>query len=80
MDNVSLAWLVGAFVISLAYVLFTIIKLKFHPFLSLLTGGILMGILSKMPLEDIGNLLSSGFGSTMGGIGIIIVWGVAIFH
>jgi GntP family gluconate:H+ symporter len=78
MDNVSLAWLVGAFVISLAYVLFTIIKLKFHPFLSLLTGGILMGILSKMPLEDIGNLLSSGFGSTMGGIGIIIVWGVVL--
>ncbi len=78
MDNVSLAWLVGAFVISLAYVLFTIIKLKFHPFLSLLTGGILMGILSKMSLELIGNLLSSGFGSTMGGIGIIIVWGVVL--
>lgn len=78
MENVSLGWLVGTFIISLAYVLFTIIKLKFHPFLSLLTGGILMGLLSKMPLEQVGSLLGSGFGSTLGGIGIIIVWGIVL--
>lgn len=76
--EVTLGWLVGAFVIALAYVLFTIIKLKMHPFLSLLTGGIIMGFLSKMPLAKIGNLMGSGFGNTLGGIGIIIVWGIVL--
>ncbi len=74
----SLTWLLVAFAISIVFVLVTIIKFKMQPFLSLLLGAILMGLLSKMPLGDINKFLASGFGGTMEGIGIIIVLGVAL--
>lgn len=37
-----------------------------------------MGLLSKMPLATVGDLMGSGFGNTLGGIGIIIVWGIVL--
>jgi GntP family gluconate:H+ symporter len=74
----SLPLLLVGFVISLLFVLTTIIKFKFHPFLSLLLGGILMGIIGGVPLPKIASTMSSGFGSTMGGIGIIIAWGIVL--
>lgn len=74
----SLTWLLVAFAISILFVLVTIIKFKMQPFLSLLLGAILMGLLSKMPLGDINKFLAGGFGGTMEGIGIIIVLGVAL--
>jgi GntP family gluconate:H+ symporter len=74
----SLTWLLVTFAVSILFVLVTIIKFKMHPFLSLILGAILMGLLSKMPLGDINKFLASGFGGTMEGIGIIIVLGVAL--
>jgi len=75
---VSLGILLIIFAISLAFVLLSIIKFKMHPFLSLLIGGLIMGILAGMQLTDVANGLASGFGSTMEGIGIIIVLGIAL--
>lgn len=74
----SLTWLLVAFAISILFVLVTIIKFKMQPFLSLLLGAILMGLLTRMPLSDINKFLANGFGGTMEGIGIIIVLGVAL--
>ena len=74
----SLGILLIIFAISLAFVLLSIIKFKMHPFLSLLIGGLIMGILAGMQLTDVANGLASGFGSTMEGIGIIIVLGIAL--
>ncbi len=74
----SLTWLLVAFAVSILFVLVTIIKFKMHPFLSLVLGAILMGLLSKMALGDINKFLATGFGGTMEGIGIIIVLGVAL--
>jgi len=74
----SLTWLLIAFFISLAFVLVTIMKFRMHPFLSLLLGGILMGILTKLKLSTIASTMASGFGSTLGGIGIIILWGIVL--
>ena len=76
----NLATLLIVFAVSLVFVLVSIIKFKLHPFLSLLIGGLIMGILSGMPLTDVANGLAVGFGSTMEGIGIIIILGVALGH
>ncbi len=74
----NLATLLIIFTVALVFVLLSIIKFKLHPFLALLIGGLLMGILSGMKLTDIANGLASGFGGTMEGIGIIIILGVAL--
>jgi GntP family gluconate:H+ symporter len=76
----SLGWLLISFAIALAFVLVTIIRFKVHPFFSLLLGGILMGIITGMPLTKIASTLAGGFGGTMGSIGIIIVLGVILGH
>lgn len=76
----SLAQLLFAFFVALIFVLVTIIRFKQHPFIALLIGGILMGLLSGMSLTDIANAMADGFGGTMSGIGIIIVLGVALGH
>jgi GntP family gluconate:H+ symporter len=74
----SLGWLLVSFIISLVFVLVTIIKFKLNPFLSLIIGGIIMGVITGMPLTKISSTLASGFGGTMGSIGIIIVLGVIL--
>lgn len=74
----SLTVLLIGFSIALAFVLITIIKYKMHPVMSLLLGGILMGIIGGLKLGDIATKMSTGFGNTLAGIGIIILWGVVL--
>ena len=74
----SLGVLLAIFLVALVFVLVSIIKFKLHPFLALLFGGLIMGILSGMPLNKIAGSLAAGFGGTMQGIGIIIILGVAL--
>ncbi len=74
----SLGVLIVVFLIALIFVLVSIIKFDLHPFLALLIGGLLMGILSGMSLTDIATGLANGFGSTMTSIGILIILGVAL--
>jgi len=74
----SLTVLLIGFAVALAFVLVTIIKFKMHPVLSLLLGGIIMGIIGGLKLADIASKMASGFGNTLAGIGIIILWGVVL--
>lgn len=53
-------------------------KYKFHPFLSLLLAGIFMGFVGGLNSEEITATLTSGFGKTLGSIGIIIAFGTII--
>lgn len=53
-------------------------KYKFHPFLSLLMAGIVMGFVSGLNSEEITATLTKGFGKTLGSIGIIIAFGTII--
>jgi gluconate:H+ symporter, GntP family len=53
-------------------------RYKVHPFLALLAGAFLFGILSGMPPETIIESVNAGFGGTIGNIGIIIVAGIII--
>ena len=76
----SLTGLLIVFGIALAFVLVSIIKFKLHPFLALLIGGLIMGIFTGMSLTNVANSMAKGFGSTMEGIGIIIILGVGLGH
>lgn len=66
------------FVISIAFVLFIIIKLKLNPFIALLLTCILTGILVQMPLPQIAKNIATGFGNTLEGIGIVIGLGIIL--
>jgi len=53
-------------------------KLKVHPFLALFVVALLYGFLSGMPLTTIVESINTGFGDTLGKIGLIIIFGVII--
>ncbi|MFH4966810.1 GntP family permease [Gaetbulibacter sp. M240] len=53
-------------------------KYKFHPFLSLLLAGIVMGFVGGLNSNQITNILTTGFGKTLGSIGIIIAFGTIV--
>ncbi|WP_100614158.1 GntP family permease [Confluentibacter citreus] len=65
-------------VISVLLIIFLTSKLKVHPFVVLLLVAILYGIVSGMPLNQIITSVNTGFGNTLGGIGMIIILGVII--
>lgn len=64
--------------LSVALIIILTAKLKVHPFVALLLVAILYGIVAGMPLNQIITSVNSGFGNTMGGIGMIIILGVII--
>ncbi len=64
--------------IGVAFIVFATAKLKLHPFLSLLFGAFLVGLLAGLPLTTIVESINGGFGGLMGYIGIVIVAGTII--
>ncbi|PPA70909.1 GntP family permease [Jeotgalibacillus proteolyticus] len=70
--------LIGVLVLSVLFIIFATAKLKLHPFLALMFASFLAGFMSLMPFELIVESINGGFGSLMGGIGIVIVAGTII--
>jgi len=64
--------------ISVILIIILTTKLKVHPFLALFVVALLYGFLSGMSLELIVESISTGFGDTLGKIGLIIIFGVII--
>ena len=72
-------WLIILLFISVAFIIITTSKLKWHPFFSLLITAFGYGGLSgTMSLEEVVKSVNSGFGNTMGFIGIVILAGSII--
>jgi GntP family gluconate:H+ symporter len=72
-------WLIILLFISVAFIIFTTSKLKWHPFFSLLTTAFGYGGLSgTMSLDEVVKSVNSGFGNTIGFIGIVILAGSII--
>jgi gluconate:H+ symporter, GntP family len=66
-------------ILSITFIIYSTSKLKWHPFLSLITVAFGYGILSgTMSLEDVVKSINSGFGNTVGLIGIVILAGSII--
>ena len=64
--------------ISVALIIFLTTKLNVHPFIALLLVAIFYGFIVGMPLNQIITSVNTGFGNTLGGIGMIIILGVII--
>ena len=70
--------LIVTFVISIVFLLVTIIKFNMNAFVSLLLTSVLTALLVQMPVEDISSTITAGFSSTVGGIGIVTGLGVML--
>ncbi len=63
----------------IVFIVFTTSKLKWHPFFSLLASAIGYGALcGTMTLEEVVKAINTGFGNTVGLIGIVIIAGCII--
>jgi GntP family gluconate:H+ symporter len=66
------------FIFSIGILLFGIIQLRINPFLVLLAVSVFTGLTAGLPINKVTKLLSDGFGSTMGSIGIVIALGILL--
>lgn len=64
--------------ISIAVILFLILKFKLNPAISLVVGALFMGIASGMPLTETIGGIGKGFGGLMAAIGLPIGFGVIL--
>jgi GntP family gluconate:H+ symporter len=67
-----------AFLFCILFIVVTSTKLNVYPFLALVIGAFLFGLLTGMPLEKIIENINAGFGGTIGSIGIVIIAGIII--
>lgn len=70
--------LVIVLLLCIVFIVLSSTRLKLHPFLALLFAAIAFGVFTGMPLKDITESLNTGFGNTLGYIGIVIVAGTII--
>ncbi len=62
----------------LALLLFAIVKYDIHPFLALIGGAIIYGLLAGMSTELILESITEGFGNVLGSVGLLILFGVIL--
>jgi gluconate:H+ symporter, GntP family len=63
---------------SILFILYSITKLKLHPFLGLFITALAFGVLAGLPVPVIIDSIQTGFGGTIGKVGIIIILGTII--
>jgi Gnt-I system low-affinity gluconate transporter len=64
--------LIGAALGGIALILYLIIRTKLHAFVALLIGSLVIGIAAGMPFEAVLESVSSGVGSTLASIAVVI--------
>lgn len=64
--------------ISIVLIIILTTRYKMHPFIVLFLVALFYGICSGMPFDEIITSVNEGFGNTLGGIGLLIVFGVII--
>lgn len=70
--------LMAIFLGGIVLLMLMIIKFKINPFLALLFTSLVIGISAGLPVAKILSGISSGFGGTLGGIGIVIALGIIL--
>ena len=69
-------WLIFLLILSVIFIVVATSRLKLHPFIVLLFAGFGYGILcGRMTLAEVAQSVNTGFGDTIGKIGIIILAG-----
>ncbi len=78
-ERTNCVWLIFLLLLSVVFIIIATTKLKLHPFLALLTSAFVYGVFcGKMSLADVVESVNSGFGGTIGYIGIVILAGSVI--
>lgn len=67
--------LIGAALIGVALIVVLITWAKLHPFLALTIGALTTGLIAGLAIADTVSSFTGGFGSTMGGVGILVALG-----
>lgn len=70
--------LVAIFILAIAVLLLLIIKFQVNAFVALLLTGYITGVVANMPLGEIAQTVTDGFGGTLGGIGMVTGLGVML--
>src|SRR3954468_10745816 len=74
----SSALLVLAALLGIATVAVLITVLKVHPFLALILGSAVLGVVARIAVKDIVASFTAGVGSTVGSVGLLIALGAMI--
>lgn len=67
-----------ALVLGIAAIIVLVLRTRLDAFIALLIAGLLTGVIAGQPLTEIVGSITTGFGNTLGSIGIVIGLGVAI--
>jgi GntP family gluconate:H+ symporter len=70
--------LIAAALIGIAVVVVLITVLKVHPFLALILGSAVLGVIAGVGVKDIVTSFTAGVGSTVGSVGLLIALGAMI--
>lgn len=70
--------LIIAAVVSIALIVVLIVWVKMHPFFALMLGAAAMALAANLGFENAFTSFSAGLGSTVGGVGVLIVLGAVI--
>ncbi len=65
-------------ILSVVFIILLTVKYQVHPFLALLFAGIGYGLLAGMTPGAIIQSINEGFGNILGGVGLIIIFGIII--
>ena len=71
-------WLILLLALSIVFIIVATTRLRLHPFLALLVAAFGFGLLSGMPPAEVVKSVNTGFGATLGYIGIVILAGAII--
>lgn len=66
------AQLVGAAVAGIALLLYLIVRVKLHAFVALLIGSLVIGVAAGMPFADVLDAVTTGVGSTLASIAVLV--------
>ena len=64
--------------LSIVFIVYATSKWKIHPFLVLLMASFFFGFLANLPSDKLLKAIQTGFGDTLGNIGLIIIMGILI--
>jgi gluconate:H+ symporter, GntP family len=70
--------LVLSAILGIAVAIALIVRGRIHPFLALLCGAFLIGILVGMPMKDTAKAVEKGAGDVLGGTGLVVALGLSL--
>lgn len=78
MPEVSAVQMIIGLMVAILLLIYLVLKTRIHVFLALIIAAMLAGLIGGMKPDEVVTSISSGFGNTLGSIGIIIGFGIMI--